>query len=606
MIRYSTWNGWRALVRINIQVQASSSSAPATAAGLQSTTCSESPNKGETQIDSAPVADSSSKLKPNVTDSSQQKPARAHKEKRTSMVAAAFASLNVESTKRSPSLDDHIAAADSVESLLSIAEGPQISRRHALRIVSQLADWTTSGRVKLADFEADTRFIKLCRMLGRGLPRGSSGVEKETSGFGDLAVVLGVTGDDEAAKLVAGISFSQMIRIMTSLAQKQRRSTPLLRSLAFNIARQTDKLNIKDCADLLYAMATLNFPDELLLEKTCADLCECITSNEKPAVVGSILTSLGLLRYKNTEVLNELADWVVKHLDVCRPQDMTSLFLTLATVYHVPDNADDVFSTILPHVTMQDVPNPSSWLDIVWSLVVLDRATPQHVASVLDPGFCSKLVVNTDEKQRISVSSKLKLLNINAAAQLKVAGYKGPLLAPDSDVRNVPLIRSREKQLLVASILDSFSNLLPSATFLRSNIDTGMGFLLDGECMLDSKCNPLPVANEVTKSKSIESEKKLIATAERKTGSATNVAGSHSTVGTTAKGTRIGILAWDYRDMCRGSSEPNGVAVLSMKLVEAAGYKVLSIPHTEYNPREKLVRRVQYLDHNLKSLVKKS
>jgi hypothetical protein len=58
--------------------------------------------------------------------------------------------------------------------------------------------------------------------------------------------------------------------------------------------------------------------------------------------------------------------------------------------------------------------------------------------------------------------------------------------------------------------------------------------------------------------------------------------------------------------MCRGSPVPNGVAVLSMKLLECAGYKVLSIPHTEYNPREKLLRRVQYLDHNLKSLVRGS
>ena len=87
---------------------------------------------------------------------------------------------------------------------------------------------------------------------------------------------------------------------MSSLGQKQRRSTPLLRSLAFNLARQTDKLNIKECADLLYAMAVLNFPDELLLEKTCADLCESVVSNQKPAVIGSILTSLGLLKYKNT------------------------------------------------------------------------------------------------------------------------------------------------------------------------------------------------------------------------------------------------------------------------------------------------------------------
>jgi len=55
--------------------------------------------------------------------------------------------------------------------------------------------------------------------------------------------------------------------------------------------------------------------------------------------------------------------------------------------------------------------------------------------------------------------------------------------------------------------------------------------------------------------------------------------------------------------MCRGSPEPNGVAVLCVKLLEQSGYKVLSIPHTKYNPRDKLVHRVQYLNHHLKSLV---
>jgi len=53
-----------------------------------------------------------------------------------------------------------------------------------------------------------------------------------------------------------------------------------------------------------------------------------------------------------------------------------------------------MFQALLPHVTVQDVPNPSVWLDVVWSLVVLDRATPQHMASVLDPEFCMKLTVN--------------------------------------------------------------------------------------------------------------------------------------------------------------------------------------------------------------------
>lgn len=601
MIRYVPWNGWRILFRIGSQAQASSSSAPA-AVGLRPTPCSEpteaSPADSTSTVISRPEkhTDESSTLESKLKDV---------KGRKNNIVAAAFASLkSVEAPPRTrPSLDEAIIAAGSVESLLSIATEPQVSRRHALRIVSRLADWTTSGRAKLADFEADNRFVKLCRLLGRGLPHGSQNFEKEAAGFGDLAMVLGVTGDDEAAKLVAGISLNQMIRIMSSLAQKQRRSTPLLRSLAFNMARQTEKLNVKDCADLLYAMAVLNFPDDMLLEKTCEDLCECVTSNQKPAVIGSILTSLGLLRYKNKEVLDVLAKWVADNVSICRPHDLTALLLTLASVFHTPSNADHLFNALLPHVTAQDMPNPSLWLDVVWSLVVLDRATPQHVASVLDPEFYMKLTVNTDKNQSVNVASKLKLLNINAAAQLAASGYEGPVLPSDSDIYSVPLVRSREKQLLVASILDSFSNLLPSATYLRSNINTGMGFLLDGECVLDSKCNPLPVTGEVAKPSKVDSQKSPDTPLDRKSVETSQVPGSRGTARSAQKGTRIGILAWDYRDMCRGSPEPNGVAVLCMKLLEQSGYKVLSIPHTKYNPRDKLMQRVQYLNHHLKSLV---
>ncbi|KAJ9598378.1 hypothetical protein L9F63_010900 [Diploptera punctata] len=599
MIRYSLWGNWRLFFRVGNQVKASSSSAPV-ATGLISTTCSESTEKTvEDPLKSI------SEMKTDITKAElpKTKPVTPPSSKSSSMVSAAFASLRemgpappkkVHSTK----IDDRIKAAESVEELLSIAEIPQLSRRYALRIVSQLADWTTNGRAKLADFEADHRFLKLCRMMGRGLPNGVKGIEKEGSGFGDLAVVLGITGDDEAAKLVAGISMQQMVKIMSTLGQKQRRSTPLLRSLAFNLARQTDKLNIKECADLLYAMAVLNFPDELLLEKICGDLCECVASNQKPAVIGSVLTSLGLLKYKNTETLDILSDWVADHIDVCRPQDLTSLLLTLASVSHVPHNAESLFNVILPHISSKDVPHPAAWLDIVWSLVVLDKASSKHIASVLDSEFHNKLITNNGENNGISIASKLKLLNINAAAQLILPGYKGAVLSPDCDVRNVPLTRSRDKQLLVASIMDSFSNLLPSATYLQTNINTGMGFLLDGECKLDSKFNPLPVVEEVSKARTGDVEKKYISTTDTK--QAVKLSRS------AAKGIRIGIMALDYKDMCRGSPEPNGVITLSARLLEKTGYKILCIPYTEYNPREKLVQRVKYLDSRLKTLVKSS
>lgn len=72
-----------------------------------------------------------------------------------------------------------------------------------------------------------------------------------------------------------------------------------MRSLAFNIGRCSEKMDIKQCADVLYALAVLNFPDEVLLEKVGADLCNVLPSNERFSVIGSILTSIGILRYRD-------------------------------------------------------------------------------------------------------------------------------------------------------------------------------------------------------------------------------------------------------------------------------------------------------------------
>lgn len=91
---------------------------------------------------------------------------------------------------------------------------------------------------------------------------------------------------------------------MTTLSHKKRRSTPLLRSLAYNICRSTTKLDVKQSADLLYSMNMLNFPEPVLLERIGNDIIEVLnTNNDRSAVVGSILTSIGLMRYKDIGML---------------------------------------------------------------------------------------------------------------------------------------------------------------------------------------------------------------------------------------------------------------------------------------------------------------
>lgn len=76
--------------------------------------------------------------------------------------------------------------------------------------MSTLAQWSTSGKINLSDFETDPRFVKVCRILSRTSVKnkGPSRIRDD-----DLSMVLGVTGDDEAAKLVASITLPQMIKV---------------------------------------------------------------------------------------------------------------------------------------------------------------------------------------------------------------------------------------------------------------------------------------------------------------------------------------------------------------------------------------------------------
>lgn len=88
---------------------------------------------------------------------------------------------------------------------------------------------------------------------------------------------------------------------MSTLSLKKRRSTLLLRTLAFNIAGSNETLDIKQSADLFYSIASLNFYDENLFEKAAGDVIAFLQKQtvRGSAVVGSILTSVGLLKYKN-------------------------------------------------------------------------------------------------------------------------------------------------------------------------------------------------------------------------------------------------------------------------------------------------------------------
>lgn len=76
-------------------------------------------------------------------------------------------------------------------------------------MISILADWSLHGKVKLLDFESDPRFIRLCKILTKTNVKQN----KNSARSEDLATILSITADDEAAKLVASITVAQMVKV---------------------------------------------------------------------------------------------------------------------------------------------------------------------------------------------------------------------------------------------------------------------------------------------------------------------------------------------------------------------------------------------------------
>ncbi|KAL4703841.1 hypothetical protein ACJJTC_016808 [Scirpophaga incertulas] len=487
------------------------------------------------------------------------------------LVAAAFAALsNPEAViTKKPShliseakcmdsiLDSQIQNANSINSLLLVAENAVVSRRHALKMVSVLSEWSNSNKVKITDFEKDPRFLKLCRILARSP---SAQTLSSLTMAEDLSTVLGITGDDEAARLIANLSLGQMIKVMKALVSKGRRSPPLLRALSHNITRQAETIDLKKSADLLFSMASLNFPDPVLLDRICSDVIECLDANkDKPSVVTSIVVSLGLMRYRHEAVLGAIAGWMQGN-QVARPQDLASTVVTLATVNFIPQEMDELFDAARA-LKEEEMSKSASWLDLVWALLVLRKADNHHLSSVLLSDFMDKLLSFGE----IPIPLRRKLRMIEAYAQL--SGLESKL--PAETFAELPVMRPKEKAVYISSLLDTFKTIVSAEAFLKKDCDSGMGFLYDAEFAVDAKCHPIPL-DKAANDKSVF---------------------------------RIAVLGLDYHDMTRGVPVPLGLCKLAERLLTMKGYKVLRVPYTEFNPKDKLITRAQYINSRLKQLV---
>lgn len=382
--------------------------------------------------------------------------------------------------------------------------------------------------------------------------------------------------DDRTTELAGEMKYNELARVFCALGSVRRRATPVIRSLAFHMARQGDQLPPKTLSNLLYAAQALTFPDPVLLEKVGADLAPQVPEIDRPALVGSILYCAGQLRWRCPLLLEALSEWMVKNVSGCPVVTLAAMVLTLATVSYTPTNAEALFNTIIPRLAKESLTRATTWLDVVWALVVLGRATTQQVASVLDPAFVA--AVSAAEPQH-RPGMRLKLLNVDAAAGLLLQGYSGPRLEPSDVAGGVVSVRGREELGLARHVLGTLHNLVPPPRYLLENLPAPMGVQVDAELLTDRQGRPLPIQDHGGC---------LVGTGPPPTPPEGAV--------------RLGLLVWGFRDYTVGTQELVGSARLAQRLLEARGCRPLQVPYFEYSTKAKTLKNVQYLEAKIKEL----
>ena len=183
--------------------------------------------------------------------------------------------------------------------------------------------------------------------------------------------------------------------ILAAMGKKKRRNVPLLKSLTFYLTKHRNMLDIKQISDCLFALKQLSYKDQDTLERLCAQLEGLVKDTASSPVLRSVLISLGQLKYLHAPVVDRIMDWHQARLDKSIPmatKDMTTLLMTCATLNHNPLH----HSSLLDHMSQSlslDLGQPEQvWLDTVWSITILGRATPHHLQSVLTPAFHTSLL----------------------------------------------------------------------------------------------------------------------------------------------------------------------------------------------------------------------
>lgn len=264
-----------------------------------------------------------------------------------------------------------------------------------------------------------------------------------------------------------------------------------------------------DYSSLLFSFSSLSFYPVEAISK----ICKCIVIKTKmdatkveKKILLSVIRSLAALRYKNHDILNNFSQLLFEDLESVNStidfEIFTRVLQSLALFSYIPESLKcDSLVSFAKKSYENGIweESPMLWLNMVWSMAVLNIADETIIGSVLNDKFYSCLEAKSDSTPfLVKRIQELKLLAVDCTAALDIDNYTGPRLSKTKDNSLMyQQVKSNSKRMILDLMF--VTNKLAENKDKCYKINKFLpecGYILDVELLVDSDCKLLPVEED--------------------------------------------------------------------------------------------------------------
>ncbi|CAL8370180.1 unnamed protein product [Arctogadus glacialis] len=314
---------------------------------------------------------------------------------------------------------------------------------------------------------------------------------------------------------------------------------------------------------------------ETLLEHTMATL-QRMTAQVSWSSVPDLAHLLTKTNHLCAPLLDRIATVTLKDIDKIHPSATYATLLPFAVLNYDSPTADELFDVCIehlkPHIRSFD---PHMLVLLAYALVVADCFPEEVFREIFNVDFLAKLDAHLETMpDLLNMRIRLRLMEVNRAVCLECPEYQVPWFHARY-CQQLQKKGSFSSSLVQKQIHKILAEVLGGADRARASVLTPYFYTIDFECVLDRYNRP--VAYSEPNSLQITDGGKVQWRAEP----------TETVMNELPPGAqRVAVDFLDSKAFCKNSRHMKGETGMRKRHLEIMGYRVVQIPHYEWNSME--------------------